>query len=86
MTDDPVYRRAEREARGALVNLIHLIYQDRPCEGHYRDYEFSADSMHEHWKNGYEDTVASLKRKDWLKMPPKNVGVVTHDVHRDYER
>ena len=28
---------------------------------------------------------STLKRKDWLKMPPKNIGVVTHDVHRENE-
>ena len=27
-------------------------------------------------------TRSTLKRKDWLKMPPQ-VGVVTHDVHRE---
>jgi NTE family protein len=61
-----------------------MIYQQKTYEGNARDYEFSADSMHEHWKNGHEDTVRTLKRKDWLAMPPKNVGVRTHDVHREY--
>ena len=24
--------------------------------------------------------------KDWLAIPPQGVGIVTHDVHRDYEK
>jgi NTE family protein len=61
-----------------------LIYQKKSYEGSARDYEFSADSMQEHWKNGYDDTRATLRRKEWLAMPPKNVGIVTHDVHRNF--
>ena len=34
-------------------------------------------------QNGHEDTRSTLKRKDWLEMPPKDVGIVTHDVHRE---
>ncbi len=51
------------------ATILQLIYQQKNYEGNARDYEFSADSMHEHWKNGHEDTVRSLKRKDWLEMP-----------------
>lgn len=79
--DDPVYRRAECEARGALVNLIHLIYQDRPCEGHYRDYEFSAASMRSHWQSGLDDMRRSLAQPGWLDLPSPEQPFVTRDVH-----
>ncbi len=46
---------------------------------------FPPTRCNEHWNNGHEDTVRTLKRKDWLEMPAKNVGVRTHDVHREYE-
>jgi NTE family protein len=80
-------QRAMREklARLPQATILQLIYQQKSYEGNARDYEFSADSMHEHWKNGFEDTLSTLKRKDWLKMPPKDIGVVTHDVHRENE-
>jgi NTE family protein len=84
LTDD------ERKMLGDLAALpqatiLQLIYQQKSYEGNARDYDFSPDSMHEHWKNGHEDTLSTLKRKDWLEMPPPNVGVITHDVHRDNE-
>ncbi len=84
LTDD---ERALRDKLAVLprATILQIIYQQKSYEGNARDYEFSPDSMHEHWKNGHEDTVRSLKRKDWLAMPPKHVGVVTHDVHRENE-
>ena len=67
------------------ATILQLIYQQKAYEGNARDYEFSADSMHEHWKNGHEDTVNTLRSRHWLEMPPKGVGVLTHDVHRQYD-
>lgn len=37
----------------------------------------------EHWQSGYEDTRRTLKRKDWLAMPPDGAGIVVHDVHHE---
>jgi NTE family protein len=80
-------QRAMRDKLAKLPQhtILQLIYQKKSYEGNARDYEFSPESMHEHWKNGYEDTQRSLRRKDWLEMPPKGVGIVSHDVHREYE-
>ena len=80
----------QRQMRDKLADLpqatiLQLIYQRKTYESEARDYEFSADSMREHWENGYEDTRRTLRRKDWLTMPPQGVGIVSHDVHRDYE-
>ena len=65
------------------LTILQLIYQQKAYEGNAKDYEFSGTSMREHWQSGYEDTKRTLTRKDWLAMPPENVGIVTHDVHRD---
>jgi Patatin phospholipase len=47
-----------------------MIYQQKAYEGHAKDHEFSGTSMREHWQSGYEDTKRTLRRKDWLAMPP----------------
>jgi NTE family protein len=78
----------ERRLREELANLpditiLQLIYQQKAYEGHAKDYEFSGTSMHEHWQSGYEDTRRTLKRKDWLAIPPEGSGIVIHDVHRE---
>jgi NTE family protein len=80
---DAAYRRAEREANGALVNLVHLIYRDKPWEGHFKDYEFSAASMHGHWRSGLADMRHTLAHPQWLAPPPAGQPFVTHDVHRE---
>jgi NTE family protein len=85
LLDDEQREMLETLADLPRATILQLIYQQKSYEGNARDYEFSADSMHEHWKNGHEDTARSLKRKDWLSMPPPDVGVITHDVHRQYE-
>ena len=67
------------------MTILQLIYQQKTYEGDAKDHEFSGTSMREHWQSGLEDTKRSLKRKDWLEIPPDGAGVVVHDVHRDFE-
>ncbi|RDS81331.1 DUF3734 domain-containing protein [Dyella psychrodurans] len=79
---ESAYRRAERYSNGALTNLVHLIYRDKPYEGHYKDYEFSAATMHEHWQSGLTDMRHTLTQPHWLDPPTRENPFVTHDVHR----
>lgn len=65
-----------------VFNVVHLIYQARAFQSHYKDYEFSLETMREHWRAGYEDTRASLARPDFLARPADGLGVCTHDIHR----
>src|SRR5262249_9681056 len=79
--------RSMRETLGHMpdITILQMIYQQKAYEGHAKDYEFSGTSMREHWQSGYEDTRRTLRRKDWLSMPPAGAGVVVHDVHREDE-
>jgi NTE family protein len=65
-----------------VFNVVHLIYQARAFQSHYKDYEFSLETMREHWRAGYEDTRASLARPDFMARPRGDAGVCTHDIHR----
>ena len=65
-----------------LTNLVHLIYRNKPYEGHYKDYEFSASSMRQHWQSGREDMRHTLAHPHWLDAPTPEHPFVTHDVHR----
>ena len=64
------------------ISLIQLVYQQAAYETDAKDYEFSAVSMKEHWQNGLIDTRQSLRHKNWLEMPPFDVGLASYDVHR----
>ncbi len=67
------------------ITILQIIYQQKAYEGHAKDYEFSGTSMREHWQSGYEDTKRTLKRRDWISMPPDGHGIVVHDVHREVD-
>jgi NTE family protein len=79
---DPLFRLAEEAADGSAINVVHLIYKNKPYEGHYKDYEFSMDTMLEHWQSGLDDIRDSFSNRDWFDVPSREQGFVTHDVHR----
>ena len=79
---DPLFRLAEQAADGSAINVVHLIYKNKPYEGHYKDYEFSIDTMLEHWQSGLDDIRDSFAHREWFDLPSREQGFVTHDVHR----
>jgi NTE family protein len=80
--NNPLIQEAHGVADGSAVNVVHLIYKNKAYEGHYKDYEFSIDTMGEHWQTGIEDIRASFEHADWFAIPSHDSGFVTHDVHR----
>jgi len=85
MTDEDRRLLEELEHQPEMT-ILQLIYQQKAYEGHAKDFEFSATSMRDHWSSGYEDTQRTLKRKDWLVIPPPGGGIETHDVHDKFRR
>ena len=83
--NDEERKRLEQLADLPEITILHIIYQQKAYEGHAKDYEFSGTSMREHWQSGYEDTRRTLKRQEWMAMPPQGSGVLVHDVHRQQE-
>ncbi|MBC8740468.1 patatin-like phospholipase family protein [Paraburkholderia sp. UCT31] len=79
---NPLIQEAREVADGSAVNVVHLIYKNKAYEGHYKDYEFSIDTMEEHWQTGLDDIRASFGHPDWFEIPSHESGFVTHDVHR----
>jgi len=70
-------------ARHPAYNIIHLIYQSKAFEGHSRDYEFGMEAMREHWRSGLDDIRRTLADPCRLDRPVPELGIVTHDVHRE---
>jgi NTE family protein len=79
---DPWCRQAQRLACAHQYAVIHLIYQDKEWEGLAKDYEFSPQSMREHWSSGLLDIQHTLDHPSWLELPPEGTEFVTHDCHR----
>lgn len=79
---DPFFKQIEEEAMGASTNVIHLIHKNKGSEGHYKDCEFSSESMVRHWNGGLADVDLTLADPSCLNMPDRGVNFVTYDVHR----
>jgi NTE family protein len=79
---DPWCRMAEDLACSRRYNVLHLIYQQRKYEGHYKDYQFGISTMRDHWGTGLKDIRDTLANSAWLEMPDNDAGFVTHDIHR----
>jgi NTE family protein len=82
LTDDDRYLLTELDQLPD-VTILQIIYQQKSYEGHAKDYEFSGTSMREHWQSGYDDTMRTLKHRNWIEIPPEGAGIVIHDVHRE---
>lgn len=82
---DPLLRDAQKTADGSAVNIVHLIYKDKSFEGHYKDYEFSKETMREHWASGLNDIQRTFAHPEWFDVPGRDIGFVTRDVHRHHQ-
>jgi len=65
-----------------VFNIIHLIYRAKPYEEQFKDYAFGRIAMQEHWASGLQDMQRSLGEPAFFVPPAREIGVVTHDIHR----
>jgi NTE family protein len=66
-----------------IYNLAHLIYRSRQYEGDSKDYDFSRQSMDDHWRAGYHDALRTLRHPDAFEPATNFEGVQTFDLDRD---
>ena len=78
---DPYFDQIYKELNGARSNCIQLIYKNKASEGHYKDVEFSHETMRDHWTSGLKDVRDTLEDPSCLDFPPDGVNFVTYDVH-----
>ncbi|WP_246161447.1 patatin-like phospholipase family protein [Segnochrobactrum spirostomi] len=84
MAELPEYKELTAYRMKARVNIVHLIYRRKQYDRDYKDYEFSRNTMLDHWKAGRDTMLRTLRHPDWFSPPDESeAGVVTHDIHRD---
>jgi len=61
----------------AVYNIVQLIYRSPTYEGESKDYEFSRQTMEDHWRTGYENACVTLSHPEVLTLPsePSEVAV-----------
>jgi NTE family protein len=66
------------------ANIVQLIYRPKAYEGDAKDYEFSRQSMEEHWRAGYYDAVRALRHPEIFERSSNRYEtLVTFDFSRD---
>jgi NTE family protein len=77
--NDPDMRMLEQAADEKVYNIVHLIYRAKRYEGSSRDYEFSRETMDEHWSAGHRDAMRALREPAVLRRPETADGVAIFD-------
>jgi len=83
MRADPEVQRIAAEVPPSRLNLVQLVYRRSEYDRDYKDYEFSRNTMLDHWQAGRNDLVRTLRHPDWLEPPDDHTALVSHDVHFD---
>lgn len=65
LRDDPDLAELKRLGSPAALTIMHLIYRSEHYETQTKDYEFSRQTMLEHWHKGAEDVRTSLAHRRW---------------------
>jgi NTE family protein len=79
LRDDPSVQALRRSMTCKPIDIVHLIYRDKPYELDSKDYEFSRATMTEHWAAGARDIRNSLAHPEWLQSASSG-GVTTFDL------
>lgn len=62
------------------VTVMHLIHRSKSHAGQSKDYEFSRQTMVEHWAAGHADVQASFAAPGWQNRPHKRAGITVLDL------
>ncbi|MEO8241660.1 MAG: patatin-like phospholipase family protein [bacterium] len=62
------------------VTLVHLIHRQTAFEGAAKDYEFSSQSMTEHWSAGLSDVKKTFRHRSWREREVNKDGLVIFDL------
>jgi NTE family protein len=83
LRDDPDVRALARlRHRQHAVDVVHLIYRSKHYETQSKDYEFSRQSMLEHWQAGQADMKQTLHDPRWTGRSRSATGVQVFDLTR----
>lgn len=85
LIDDEV-RRLRNLSREESVTVAHIIRRDARYETASKDYEFSRQSVEEHWELGRNDVHRGLKTKAWTNRTRSQRGFKVFDLTRNQDK
>ena len=79
LRSDPSVAALSAQMTHQPIDIVHLIYRDKPYELDTKDYEFSRAMVTEHWEAGARDMRNTIAHPEWLESATEN-GVTTYDL------
>jgi NTE family protein len=79
LRNDPKVAALHAQLSHEPIDIVHLIYRDKPYELDTKDYEFSRAMVKEHWDAGVRDMRNTIAHPDWLQRSTAN-GITTFDL------
>jgi NTE family protein len=65
------------------VTIMQVIYRRKNYEGNAKDYEFSRQTMLEHWAAGRADVRRAFRHRGWMEHARQADGITVFDLTRD---
>ncbi|HWI79819.1 MAG TPA: patatin-like phospholipase family protein [Ramlibacter sp.] len=79
LRNDPGVAALQARLSHQPIDIVHLIYRDKPYELDTKDYEFSRAMVKEHWDAGVRDMRNTIAHPEWLQRATAN-GITTFDL------
>lgn len=62
-----------------MLNISRFHYHDQPCDLWCKDFEFSKQSLREHYEAGLNDVMNAVEKPTWLAPIEKSEYIVMHN-------
>ncbi|MDR3506283.1 MAG: patatin-like phospholipase family protein [Caulobacteraceae bacterium] len=79
LASTPEARLLAKASDPAVYNIVQLIYRSPTYEGQSKDYEFSRQTMEDHWSAGRRDAEKTLAHPEVLTLPTATNAVHIYD-------
>ena len=80
LADDPDLAQLVAVGSPAALTILHLIHRDKHYETQSKDYEFSRQTMREHWAAGRAAVQTSLASPQWAARSKAPAGINVLDL------
>ena len=80
LADDPDLRELLRVDEHAAITIVHLIHRRKLFHTQAKDYEFSRQTVRDHWEAGRTDVLRSLQDARWCGRGRPRSGVHVFDL------
>ncbi|HEX5125582.1 MAG TPA: patatin-like phospholipase family protein [Rhodocyclaceae bacterium] len=86
LRNSPDVKALEAANRTAHIDIVHLIYRQNRFELESKDYEFSRNTVLEHWAAGQRDMRRTIEHPDLLTRSNVDDGVTVYDLAHDHHK